>query len=649
MVGRALPELSHRAAALAGKQQLLLDQKAGLLMQQARANTIIGDAKMMDSILDQFQAKAFELGGGAMEQLLSAMLRDVFFHDDAKQAVKLRATVKNRQPQLHIKTEKNGQHLDVLTGRGGSVVNVISTALSLIAVVRHWQTRPILFIDEGDCWVASENVGRYFQVLSKCCDQLGLQVVFLSHHNVALPASVTELRLTPGKNGLESQPVTGTVSGVHSAVDIHDEQATERQQRRLSSVTLENVLAHERTTLTLNAGLNLVRGDNDSGKTCILRAVSAMMENSFLGCDSFLHHGAINGAVTLSFEDGCRVRWAIDTSKARRLATGIKGVRVMYELCLSGEEVPRRFELDLGKPVPDDVKAAMGFVHHRGQNINMIEQLNPLGMLSPAFSAEDRARLIDLGNEFLLAIGLYQLHRDKLKALRAESRHLSGQVGEIDAALEVVRPIGTAQHIADNLAGFSQYRNELNTSETSAALTELRCLEARRSASQGVSRAEFLFKALKGVAQYRQYFANRTKAVPSFVAHQQAPSGTAELQGIQGLHQLLTEMSEVKQALSERCRVWGALRSNTMARGRIKMAEIASKMVVYTAGWRQQKQMAIDAFFSANETLSLHAQGGCSLRQAKEDYRVLKTAIPHCAECGQPLLEGSHRDKTELG
>ena len=88
--------------------------------------------------------------------------------------------------------EPDGERLenleDIMTGQGGSVANILSVGLRLIALSqldagRH---RPFLVLDEQDCWLKPELVPTFMGLVRQIADRLKLQVLVISHHPLDL-------------------------------------------------------------------------------------------------------------------------------------------------------------------------------------------------------------------------------------------------------------------------------------------------------------------------------------------------------------------------------------------------------------------------------------------------------------------------------
>lgn len=90
--------------------------------------------------------------------------------------------------RLHVRfeIEQDGKVEDVLHGQGGSVCNILSVGLRLVALAqldpaRH---RPFLVLDEQDCWLRPELVSKLVAVIKTVSSRLGLQVLVISHHGL---------------------------------------------------------------------------------------------------------------------------------------------------------------------------------------------------------------------------------------------------------------------------------------------------------------------------------------------------------------------------------------------------------------------------------------------------------------------------------
>jgi len=82
--------------------------------------------------------------------------------------------------------EREGQPEDILTGQGGSVCNIISVGLRLIAMSQldGKQHRRFLILDEQDCWLRPDLVPRLMSIIYTIAQRLNFQIMVISHHDV---------------------------------------------------------------------------------------------------------------------------------------------------------------------------------------------------------------------------------------------------------------------------------------------------------------------------------------------------------------------------------------------------------------------------------------------------------------------------------
>lgn len=96
--------------------------------------------------------------------------------------------MKNRKMHVTFSIERDGRPEDILTGQGGSVCNVISVGLRLIALSQldERQHRRFLVLDEQDCWLRPDLVPRLMSIIHTIARKLQFQVLVISHHSVDL-------------------------------------------------------------------------------------------------------------------------------------------------------------------------------------------------------------------------------------------------------------------------------------------------------------------------------------------------------------------------------------------------------------------------------------------------------------------------------
>ncbi len=119
-----------------------------------------------------------------IEENLSYALQDVL-----GQEIKLRSEVDIKRQKVWIRlfVERDGYQEDILRGQGGSVCNILSVGLRLIALSQldEREHRRFVVLDEQDCWIRPDLVPRFMSIIYTISKKLGYQVVVISHHDVA--------------------------------------------------------------------------------------------------------------------------------------------------------------------------------------------------------------------------------------------------------------------------------------------------------------------------------------------------------------------------------------------------------------------------------------------------------------------------------
>jgi hypothetical protein len=127
-----------------------------------------------------------------VEANLTHAIREILGQD---RVVATRREVKNNRLQIHFEIHNQGDGdrvEDIMSGQGGSVCNILSVGLRLIALsqLQPEQHRPFLVLDEQDCWIRPALIPRFMKLIGDIADRLGLQLLVISHHPLDLFADV---------------------------------------------------------------------------------------------------------------------------------------------------------------------------------------------------------------------------------------------------------------------------------------------------------------------------------------------------------------------------------------------------------------------------------------------------------------------------
>ena len=375
----------------AGRRFDLLQHEVGLAKTRAEWEPSVQE------VLEALQRCEHERAVGAYEQLLSLLLRDVL---PGERDVVLDLYTERGLPALDVFLRKGeGQPLeDALHGSGGSVANVLSAGLRFISLVRSGK-RPLLVLDEPDCWIAPTLAPRLAAVIQQMSQDLGVQVVLISHHADTMFDRIVPHRvlLERGSQGLTAQ--WAPTSEVPTWAP---------EQKGLRSLEMINCQSHAHTFLPLSPGLTLLQGANDLGKSVAGRMLRAVFYDA--GNDKLIRHHAKSAKVVLDFGPEHVLTWE------RWLKGNPKAVYTLTDPTLgAGAEPLHRSEG--AREVPDWV-ASFGISLIDGLDVQLSSQLDPVFLLNKP--ARERARALAIGGESGHVQRMLALAKQELQQARQE-------------------------------------------------------------------------------------------------------------------------------------------------------------------------------------------------------------------------------------
>jgi ABC-type glutathione transport system ATPase component len=199
--------LVERLARLEGERNNQLRQFESNQSQQIELQQKLDLAKLVEEALEQLSGKLFEDLLHNLEKLLTQALQDVL-----EQPLRLITVADFKRGSLSIEfmIERDGEREHIMHGQGGSVANVLSVGLRMFALANRKDThRQLLILDEPDCWLQPELVPRLVKIIKLAGEQLGIQVLLISHHQTDLFADAAERihRLVPVAGSVKVETV----------------------------------------------------------------------------------------------------------------------------------------------------------------------------------------------------------------------------------------------------------------------------------------------------------------------------------------------------------------------------------------------------------------------------------------------------------
>jgi hypothetical protein len=162
----------------------------------------------VEGALDQLSQKLFGQLVEMIESQLTVALLEVL---EQPIALKVEREFKRGSVSIAFHVERGGEREDIMRGQGGSVANVLSVGLRLLALTTldSRQHRRFLVLDEQDCWLKPDLVPRLVRIVYTAGRALGFQVLLISHHDSSAFDAYAEkmYRLVPTADGVSVREV----------------------------------------------------------------------------------------------------------------------------------------------------------------------------------------------------------------------------------------------------------------------------------------------------------------------------------------------------------------------------------------------------------------------------------------------------------
>lgn len=373
------PTIERRAQTLMRKRMEIearrgaeQERRKNLLSQALVAQNRLDAAQSVQEILEDVQRQAHEHAVGAYEQMLSALLADVL-PGEREVVLDLHADRGVSGMDVFIRKGEDQPLEDAWLGTGGSVTNLLSTGLRLVALMRSGRRR-FMILDESDCWIKPELVGRYAGVVTQMSQELGVQILMISHHDESLFVDHIPYRLAMTELGSTINVEWTAESEVPS---------WEPEQKGLRSIGLFDFQAHQNTIVPLAPGVTLLQGNNDIGKSAVVNALRAVFDGN--SNDTMIRHHTPRARAEIDLGDNL-LTWTRNR----------KGkVKVSYDLtdAKSGQSV----HSSVGTQPPEWLMSNVGIGKVDELDIQIGQQQDPVFLLNQP--ASKRAKALAVGQE----------------------------------------------------------------------------------------------------------------------------------------------------------------------------------------------------------------------------------------------------------
>lgn len=431
----------------------------GLRSQLAQHQSRLTWQPDVKAVLDALQKREHERTVGAYEQLLTALMQDVL---PGSRELVMDLHTHAGVPALDLFIRKsNGPLEDALHGTGGSVTNILSAGLRAIALVRSGKRR-FMVMDEADCWIKPLWAPRFAEVIQQMAQELNVQILMISHHSETIfPTIRHKLLLEKGADGLHAQWSPSS-----------DIPVWEDGQEGIRSITLEDFQSHKFTHLSLSPGVTFLSGDNDIGKSAVVRALRSIFLGE--GSNTVIRHGQKSARVTLDFGPHHVLQWERH-SKGKVIETYRH-----YQAALGADNFIQA--TDGAKSVPDWLEPTFGIGLIDGLDVQLCHQKEPIFLLNKPSTV--RAKALAIGDDAGHVQAMLSI--DKRETLDARSAIKTGEkaLERMSRAILALSPIQNSQDNWDQL-----HRFDLEAQERQAQLVQARHLLHRWLAGEAKRQA----------------------------------------------------------------------------------------------------------------------------------------------------------------
>lgn len=368
--------------------QIIQKEKEDIFNKVTEAKTFIAAKQDILNFLQKLQSALHKKNIDVFSQLLTYFVQDVL---KTNKEVRLDLFTSRGMPALNIEALNNGNPENIYVGNGGSMSNIVSTGLRLIALSR-LNHRKFIVLDEPDCWLEVDNVPLFAKTIGEIAHKLKIQTLMISHHHWSYfkqYARVIELKE-------EGTFLTTEV--------IHDlDWDIPENLNYISSIRMQDVMSHTDTIYNLSPYMNCIVGKNNIGKSVVAAALKAVTYND--SSDSYISHHKSVARVLISLSNATSVLWERTRDTSPEFPQ-----KVRYTLFKNNNMVAQEYNSDT---VPTFIQKELNVALAEDIDVHINNQKEPVFLLGSSVKPQDRAKILSLGKESLMIQKLMELVRTK--------------------------------------------------------------------------------------------------------------------------------------------------------------------------------------------------------------------------------------------
>ena len=428
-----LPELQKKVLLMkAQKDFLQLELKRLEKEVQSSKNWIEKQPKLL-SFLQQLQSIIYQQNIGMFSALLSELVKEILQKDDKK--IDLELYTYHNLPALKIEAINKGFPESILEGSGGSLANIVSTGLRLIALSK-LPHRKFIILDEADCWLEPDRIPLFARVLGEISLKMNIQIIVISHHKPEYFKDYGRVVMLEKKGGM-----------IESSI-IHDlEIQPEQENNYLKSLNLKNFMSHKDTTIEFHPNITCIIGKNDIGKSAILSAFKSLCYGD--SSDTYIRHSENQSLLSLAFDGNKIINWTRILKKTEEQPQKVK-----YELWNSGIETNSQYS---SQDAPDFVKKELNIMKAEDIDIHIGNQKEPVFLIDSKTKPHEKAKILALGKESILIQKLMEKIKERTKEHKSVIKFGELNYANVQAQLVLMEEVEKWIEEVDSLKSDADY------------------------------------------------------------------------------------------------------------------------------------------------------------------------------------------------
>lgn len=361
---------------LLGKKETLIQDLDCVVNSVEKAKKWLAKQPDYLKFLQHLQVAIHQKNIGAFSELLTYFVKDVLKKD--KDIIFELYTYHNL-PALRIEALNDGQRENIYEGNGGSIANIVSTGLRLIALSR-LPHRKFIVLDEPDCWLKPDHVPFFAKIIGEISEKLKIQTIIISHHDWNYFKDYGRvIRLeTDGKN-LEANVVHDT------PIDVEDPDI-------IKKVRLRQFMSHQDTEFELHPYLTCLIGENDIGKSVLATALKSVSYND--SHDSYIKHFCDEAQVLIELNKNRQILW-----QRFKTTNQENPQKVKYSLFANNDLIASEFNSSV---TPSFIAKELNISTTEDIDVHIGNQKQPVFLLSSDTKPQDKAKILSLGKESII-------------------------------------------------------------------------------------------------------------------------------------------------------------------------------------------------------------------------------------------------------